>query len=122
MESVDERGIPMTIIQEARKDPLIGPRVIISSTRREPLRYEGQIVGFVTPHETQSGWRLGPIFVLPAYRAKGLVQAYYAAHPHKTFVAFIPDGCAASMRAHKLAGFVRWKAGRGGVWLRRDPR
>lgn len=120
MEPVDHNGIPLSILREAKKDPLIGPRVILRSTRREPLCCGGRVVGFVTPHESPWGSRVGPVFILEGFRSRGLLVSYYAAHPDKAFVAFIPSGRGNSKRAHECAGFVPWRKAKGGEWMRRD--
>lgn len=117
----DASGIPLAIVRAAMAEPATGARVYLSSTRREPLVHGGEVVGFVTPHETPSGWRHGPIFVLPAFRGKGLVEAYYAAHPERLCVAFIPAAAKASLRMHRRAGFRPWRKHAHGVWLRREP-
>ncbi len=121
MKNKVEGVIPEAIVRAARQEPTLRGRVFLCSKRREPLIYEGQIVGFVTPHETTMGWRHGPIFVLPGFRRKGLVQAYYAAHPERLCVAFIPDGNTGSRRMHAAAGFKDWKRGPGGMYMRREP-
>jgi len=87
---------------------------------REPLECDGQVVGFVTPHETPWGWRLGPIFVLPAYRRRGLVVAAYEARRHLAMVAFVADTNKASAALHARVGFQRWKRGNGGWFMRRE--
>lgn len=112
--------VPEEIVRAAMKEPTLRGRVILRSTRRHPLICDGKVVGFVTPHETKSGWRIGPIYVAPGYRRRGLVAAYYQAQPGKAFVAFIADGNAASLSAHRAAGFVAWKKARHGQWLRRE--
>ena len=88
----------------------------------EPLYASGVVAGFVTPHETAWGWRHGPIFVLPVYRRRGLVLAYYAAHPERECVAFVADDNEASRALHERAGFVHWRRGNGGTFVRRQAR
>lgn len=61
-------GIPEQIVRDAMAAPELKGRVFLCSTRREPLVCDGKVVGFVTPHETPSGWRHGPIYVDPEYR------------------------------------------------------
>lgn len=107
-------------VREARLDPLLGPRVYLRDTRRVALTSEdGAVVGFATPRPTKSGWRAGPVYVLPEHRGRGALARFYTAHSGRTWVAFVPDRCTASQKAHERAGFVFWKRGRGGVWLRR---
>lgn len=118
--TTDANGIPLEIVRAAMAEPVTGGRVYLSSTRREPLTFEGQVVGFVTPHETKQGWRHGPIYVLPKYRGKRIVEAYYAAHLERVCVAFIPEGNVASRKTHERAGFTPWRRHARGVWLRRE--
>lgn len=113
--------VPEEIVRAAMAEPGLRGRVFLCSTRREPLYGDGKVVGFVTPHETKSGWRHGPIFVLPAYRKRGLVEAYYASHPERLCIAFIPDDNKASRRTHERAGFKEWKRGPKGWYMRREP-
>lgn len=113
------KDVPEEIIRAAMAEPGLKGRVFLCSTRREPLIADGNVVGFVTPHETKMGWRHGPIYVLPAYRGRGLVEAYYAAHPERECVAFVPDANKASRRMHERAGFVEWRKAKGGCYMRR---
>jgi RimJ/RimL family protein N-acetyltransferase len=113
--------VPEELVRAAMAEPALRGRVFLCSTRREALMCDGQVVGFVTPHETAQGWRHGPIFVLPGFRGRGLVEAYYAAHPERPCVAFIPDANKASRRMHERAGFVDWKRGPKGWYMRREP-
>lgn len=113
--------VPEEVVRAAREVPELRSRVLLCSKRREPLWCDGKVVGFVTPRETKDGWRHGPIFVLPAYRGRGLVVAYYAAHPERTCVAFVPDGNDASRKMHERAGFTAWKRGPKGTYYRRAP-
>ena len=114
------RGIPAEIVREAMRDPAIKGRVYLSSARREPLIFEGRVVGFVSPHETKDGWRHGPIFVRDGYRGRGIVEAYYGAHPERVCVAFVADGNASSRRMHLRAGFSDWKRHGKGWFMRRE--
>lgn len=118
-QSVSE--IPEEIVRAAMAEPGLRGRVFLCSKRREALVCDGQVVGFISPHETAMGWRHGPIFVLPAYRGRGLVEAYYAAHPERLCVAFIPDANKASRKIHERAGFVEWRRGPKGSYMRRAP-
>ena len=111
--------VPIEIIREAMADYCCRGRVRLLDERREALIYDGKVVGFVCPHPSKLGWRHGPMYVQPAYRGLGLVVAYYKAHPERDCVAFIADGNTASFRMHKKAGFVAWKRGPGGQWMRR---
>lgn len=81
--------IPDTIVRAAMADTALRGRVILSSKRRVALMYGSECVGFVTPHETKSGWRAGPIYVVPKHRGQRHVEAFYAAHRDRTWVAFV---------------------------------
>ena len=113
--------VPEAIVRAAREDALLRSRVYLTDRRRRAILCDGEVVGFVTPHETPSGWRAGPIFVLPAYRGRGLVEAFYASHPDRTWVAFVPSGKPASRVMHTKAGFKKWKDSTHGVWMKREP-
>lgn len=122
MSEVDANGIPLELVRAARLEPSLRGRVHLCSTRREALVCDGAIVGFVTPHEMPTGWRHGPIYVAPGYRKRGLVRAYYDAHPERVCVAFIADGNRSSRAAHVAAGFVDWRRGPRGWFMRRERR
>lgn len=113
--------IPDEIVRAAREDALLRQRVYVTDRRRQPIVCDGQVVGFVTPHETTSGWRAGPIFVIPSFRGHGLIEAFYASHPDRTWVAFVPSGKPASRVMHTKAGFKTWKRSAHGVWMKREP-
>lgn len=118
----DQNGIPMALVRAARAEPTLRGRVHLCSTRREPLLWEGQVVGFVTPHQMGDTWRHGPIYVDPAFRNRGALQLYYANHPERTCVAFVADNNTSSRNAHAGAGFVNWRRGKGGWFMRREAR
>lgn len=122
MKDTDDNGIPLAIVRAAMKEPGLAGRVILRSKRREPLIADGQVVGFVTPHQVGDHWRHGPIFVLPGHRKRGLVHAYYDAHPERTCVAFVADGNAESRRMHVAAGFTDWRRAKSGTFMRREAR
>lgn len=114
--------VPEEIVRAAMREPILRGRVILSSKRRVPLMHGDECVGFVTPHETKSGWRAGPIYVVPSHRQHGHVEAWYAEHRDRTWVAFVPDSARGSLAMHKRAGFAFWKKGRGGQWLRLEAK
>lgn len=88
---------------------------------RDPLYWRNAIVGFVTPVRTGWGyWRHGPIFVLPEFRRRGLVLAYYAEHPERTCVAFVADDNTPSRALHDRSGFRTWRRGNAGWFMRRE--
>lgn len=119
--AVEPSGVPLELVRDAMRDPALKGRVFLCSKRREPLLADGKVVGFVTPHQTPMGWRHGPIYVAPGYRRRGLVPAYYAAHPERLCIAFVADGNLASRRMHLAAGFVDWKRGSKGQFMKREP-
>ena len=110
--------VPEEIVRAAMAEPGLRGRVFLCSTRRVPLMHGTECVGFVSPHETQSGWRAGPIYIVPGHRGHGHLEAFYRAARDRTWLAFVTTGNTASMRAHKRAGFVHWKRARYGDWLR----
>lgn len=113
-------SVPEEIVRAAMAEPILRGRVILSSKRRVPLMHGSECVGFVTPHETASGWRAGPIFVVPGHRGHGHVEAFYAGHADRTWVAFVPAGNRSSASLHRKAGFVHWKNAKHGEWVRRE--
>lgn len=121
MSDTDKNGIPLEIVRAAAKDPHLRGRVLLCSVRREPLRCDGLIVGFVSPRQRADGaWRHGPIYILPAYRKRGVLADYYAAHPERTCISFVADANKESRRAHKAAGFIDWRRHRAGWFMRRE--
>lgn len=114
--------VPEKIVRAAMAEPTLRGRVFLCSTRRVPLMHGDECVGFVCPHETKSGWRAGPIYVAPGHRGHGHVEAFYAQHPDRTWVAFVADGNRSSLAMHKRAGFTPWKRANGGQWLRREAK
>ena len=113
--------VPEDIVREAMAEPALRGRVFLRSTRRVPLVHDGDVIGFVCPHETKSGWRCGPIYVRKSHRGHGHVKEWYAEHGDRAWVAFVADDNRASLSMHKRAGFVPWKKARGGQWMRREP-
>lgn len=91
------------------------------SAQRDPLVCGGVVAGFVTPHWHRWGWRLGPIWVAPAFRGLGLVVSAYERYRDRVCVAFVADANVASARCHERAGFVRWRRGNAGWFMRREP-
>ena len=85
----------------------------------KPIYCDGVVAGFYTPHESPPGWnRIGPVYIDPAFRGRGLVVALYATL-HGPHLAFIEHGNVASERVHERAGFKRTrKHARGWYWNR----
>lgn len=119
-EELDAGGVPVAIVRAAMAEPVIGSRVILSSTRRVPLMHGAECVGFVTPHETKSGWRAGPIYVVPGHRGHRHVEEFYRANQDRAWVAFVPKGNTASASVHVRCGFVPWKRAKFGSWYRKE--
>lgn len=111
--------IPALVITAAKNEPFIHLRGKDLPLRR-PIVCDGAVVGFCHPHPTPRGFRLGPIFVLPSYRGRGLTRAAYAEHAAgKACVAYVHDGNVGSEKAHAAAGFERRARGKGGwTWVR----
>lgn len=107
------------VISAARKEEFIHLRKK-DEHLRTPIRADGRIVGLCHPHQTPNGFRLGPIFVLPEFRGRGLTAAAYAEHAAgKRCVAYVHHGNVGSEKAHIAAGFRRLRQGRGGwTWVR----
>ena len=80
---------------------------------------DGVIVGFYCPHAAGRGrMRVGPIYVSPEHRGRGLaLQAYAWASPDTKFVAYVHRANAASLRLHVRAGFRVWYETNGGTYL-----
>lgn len=113
--------IPRGVIDAARAERFSASPIRIQDPRRAPLELDGVVVGFVTPHQAADGrWRLGPFYVLPESRGRGLVAAVYEAMRDRDMMACVLDTNEASRRVHERAGFVRWKRFVRGWYLRRD--
>jgi RimJ/RimL family protein N-acetyltransferase len=119
---MDPIEIPKEVVAAARSEPFIHLRGKDLHLRR-PIVYEGRVVGFCHPHDTPSGYRLGPIFVLPAFRGHGLTRRAYEQHAAgRRCIAYTHHGNVGSEKAHAAAGFVKWRKGRGGwTWVREAP-
>lgn len=109
-------GIPAEVIESARKDPQV---VLRPGMELWAIRCEGRVVGFYSPHECAYGRRIGPIFVLPEFRRRGLVLATYA-RLRGPLVACVRDDNEPSIRLHERAGFRRWRRYAWGWWWKRE--
>lgn len=111
--------IPDDVLAAAKRERYIHLRGK-DALLRKPIVCEGRVVGFCHPHETPSGFRLGPIFVLPDFRGRGLTRAAYEEHAAgKHCVAYIHTGNVGSEKAHAAAGFTRGRQGASGcTWVR----
>lgn len=111
--------VPQELVREARGCHWLRTRVRYSDPRREPIICDGQVVGFYTPHHMGGVLRLGPMYITPAFRGRGLMATVYASIT-ETVVALVEDGNAESERLHLRCGFVRWRRRRTGWWYRRE--
>lgn len=115
-------SIPREVVAAARKEPFISLRKKDEPLRR-PILCDGQVVGFCHPHDTPHGYRLGPIFVLPAYRGRRLTRAAYDLYAGaRRCVAYIHHGNDGSVKAHAAAGFVVRRSNRNGAHWERPAR
>ena len=64
--------------------------------------------------------RVGPIYVLPEFRGRGLARQAYNWADGVPLVAYVHDGNLASARLHVRCGFVTWYRRPGGTYWRRD--
>jgi hypothetical protein len=113
--------IPVELLLEANRDHGTRGRVRPrdSSIHRMPIECDGEIVGFWTPHTSACGrQRIGPVYVRPSHRQRGLVLAVYRSITGP-MLACIEDGNVASERLHESAGFTRWRRYHAGWYWRR---
>ncbi len=87
-----------------------------------PLHVDDRVVGFYHPREEPLGVRLGPVWILPEFRGRGIAtELYRTAFPEKAVVAFVVHENAASQRMLTKAGFERWRRASTGWLWRRGP-
>lgn len=72
-------------------------------------------VGFYHPHDCVHGRRIGPLFVMPEHRGRGIARGVYASIKGP-LVACVRDDNAPSIRLHEAAGFERWRRYASGWW------
>ncbi len=113
--------IPEEILRAANRTPELRGRVK-PEAHRIAIAHDGRIVGFFTPHETAMGWRLGPLYIDPAYRRLGLARAAWAGYADRVCVAFVADSNTASEALHRACGFERWRRGPKGWYWRREAK
>lgn len=110
--------IPVEMLREAGRDPGLVGR-IKKDAHRVPILCDGKVVGFYCPHVAKNGRkRIGPIWVSPEYRGRGLVTAIYRSI-EGPMMAVVLDIHTESMRMHERAGFERWHRFARGWFLRR---
>ena len=110
------------LLLAADRDPDIAGFVYPEDTTRHrlPIFDSGKLVGFATPRQdTDEIWRMGAIYVVPEYRARGLARREISEFMRdKRGRAFIEDGNQRSQGAYAAAGFkkVLRDAAAGGCW------
>lgn len=113
-------AIPKQMMIDANRCHEIRGRVK-ECDHRDALMVGDVVAGFVTTKEQDGVWLHGPIYVAPEHRRKGLVMAYYMAHPERTCVAWLADSNTATVAMHTKAGFRPFRRGFRGAWYRREP-
>lgn len=108
------------MLREANRCPELRGRVKPNATRIG-LWVDGVIVGFFTPHETDMGWRVGPLWVDPTYRGRRIAELAWRGYVDRVCVAFISNANEASRSLHERIGFVKWRRGCKGWFYRRLP-
>lgn len=117
---VERTVIPEALLRAANKDRGTRGRVRrADAERRVPILCDGLVVGFYTPHESASGYkRIGPVYVLPEYRGRGLVTAIYRSIDGP-MLACIEAWNIDSERLHERAGFLPSRRySHGWYWVR----
>jgi hypothetical protein len=101
------------VVREARKEyqSSLKPK-----TAPTPIYYSGKIVGVYHPHSCKYGRRIGPIFVLPEYRGRGIALGIYNSISGE-LVACVRDDNIAGIRLHEAAGFIRFRRYQYGWWM-----
>lgn len=106
------------MLRDANRDH--GTRGMVRrSAVRMAIVCDGETVGFFTPHRAKNGrLRIGPVYIVPSHRGRGLVVAVYAtiAGP---MMACVADDNPSSQRMHERAGFVRSRRYSHGWWWTR---
>lgn len=105
--------IPEYIIAEAKR-----PEYMLLHVTRSgliPIRCDGEVAGFHRIRTCGFGKRIGPLFVHPNFRRRGLALATYASI-EGPLVACVRDDNEASQRLHEKAGFARWRRFATGWW------
>jgi len=114
--------IPRALLLEANRDPGLRGRVHPNdeSIERVGIVADGKVVGFYRPHRAANGrLRLGPIYVTPEYRGRGLVSAVYRSIS-EPMMASIVDIHESSRVLHERVGFRRVRRFARGWYYYRD--
>lgn len=99
--------IPNALLREAQACEPIRGRVRRGVDRYAIRSQAGAIVGFVCPHPRADGWwRLGPIFVSPSARGRGLATEAVRRFRFLGLRHYVPDTAPESLRMHRAAGFT----------------
>jgi len=94
------------MLREANRDYGTRGRVR-RDAERVAIVCDDEVVGFYSPHRAASGHqRIGPVYVRPAWRRRGLVMAVYLSIKGP-MMACLEDTNAESITLHERAGFVR---------------
>lgn len=112
--------IPVEVLRAAGKAHGLEGRVK-PDAQRMPIVCDGRVVGFYTPHHAANGRaRIGPFFVLPEYRRRGLLLAVYESMRGTPMMAAVRDDMPESTALHERAGFIRIRRFRWGWYWHRD--
>jgi hypothetical protein len=107
--------VPPSLLEEA----LTEYQVVFSGVERLLLIKLGLIpVGFYSPRETPMGTRIGPLFISPSFRRRGIALSIYRSI-EGPLVACVRDDNPASVALHERADFVQWRRYAAGWWWRR---
>ena len=109
------RKIPAEVIKAARSEYQVTDA---PPEELRPICLGKRVVGFYRPRMTHRGRSLGPIFVLPEYRRRGLALAVYRKE-QGPLIACVRDDNPASAALHRRAGFHRWFRYAAGWWWKR---
>lgn len=111
--------IPDEMLRAANRCPELRGRVK-PDAHRVAIASGGVVVGFFTPHPCALGWRVGPLWIAPEHRRKGLARLAWDGYRDRVCVAFVADSNGASAALHRSCGFAPWRRGPSGWYWRRD--
>jgi GNAT superfamily N-acetyltransferase len=117
--SRERQRVPDAIIAAAMSDGFI-VGFFVHAHVLLPIVEGGEAVGFYRPHAGPFGRQIGPIFVAPKHRRRGVALRLYNATPGELY-ARVEERNAPSVALHESACFTRWRRF-GCVWYwRRLP-